>query len=367
MNKPLLLLTTCGTSILTGGAPPDTTAWLNKIANKSTAELDDVERTHLAQMVAIKATALCSASEAEQRELSAELNGIAAVLAAWRPSRVQHLLVHSDTAAGMATAQVVANVLRQRGAEPQLVTTGGLRTDSNADLRAALPDLTSKIRTFTEPHRAAGGDVVFNLTGGFKSVNAYLQAIGMFVADVCVFLFLGATELMRIPRVPVREFAAEELRPHREVFRRLAMGYEVSAEAALAVPEALLFEIDGNVHMSPWADVLWDRHRSTLYADELLPPLSYRLALDPRLAAQFKDASADARVRINTAIDEAGVQVDGRRWAKRSYELKKLSHAKAKPPYTHEIDVGMNTGRCRLFCCWVGDQLEVGELDVALH
>jgi hypothetical protein len=46
--------------------------------------------------------------------------------------------------------------------------------------------------------------VVFNLTGGFKSLNGYLQTVAMISADRCAFLFEGAPELMEIPRLPVR-------------------------------------------------------------------------------------------------------------------------------------------------------------------
>lgn len=366
MNRPLLLLTTCGTSILTNGGDAATNKWLRDIANRTDSELEPADRTRLADLVAIRTTALTAMTVADQCRQSAEINGIHAVLRDWQPTRVEHLLIHSDTAPGRATAQLVARVLDALGTPPQLITAGGLRTSDPADFRAALPDLTQQIRQFSLSFRDSGADVVFNLTGGFKSVNAYLQAIGMLLADVCVFLFESEAALMRIPRAPLREFAAEELKPHRELFRRLSLGYQVRAADAEGVPDALLFEVDGRVQMSPWADLLWAEHRDTYYAADLLPPLSPRLRCEPALAKTFAGLHADRRIQVNVALDEACVQQDRLRKARTEYEIKQL-RANPRPPYTHEIDIGRNDGLCRLFARFVEGNLVIGDLFPALH
>ena len=366
MKKPLLLVTTCGTSILTNGGDPATNKWLRDIANRTDAELDSAERQRLADLVAHRTAALAAMTPAEQCRQSAEINGIYAVLRDWQPTRVDHLLIHSDTAAGRATAQLVEGVLDALDTPPQLITAGGLRTSDPADFRAALPDLTQQVREFAVSARTAGSDVVFNLTGGFKSVNAYLQAIGMLLADVCVFLFESESALMRIPRAPLREYAAADLEPHRELFRRLALGYQVTTADTQGVPDALLFEVDGLVQMSPWADLLWAEHRDSFYRAELLPPLSPSLRCEPALARTFAGLHADRRIQVNTALDEASVQRDRLRKPKTEYEIKQL-RANPKPPYTHEIDIGRNDGLCRLFARMVDGDLVIGDLFPALH
>jgi putative CRISPR-associated protein (TIGR02619 family) len=366
MKNPLLLLTTCGTSILTNGGDPATNKWLRDIANRTEAELEPTERKRLADLVAMRAAALAAMTPAEQCRQSAEINGIYAVLRDWQPTRVDHLLVHSDTAPGRATAVLVAGILQSGGTYPQMLTAGGLRTSDPADFRAALPTLTHDVRQFAVAARASGSDVVFNLTGGFKSVNAYLQAIGMLLADVCVFLFESEAALMRIPRAPLREFTAQDLLPHRELFRRLAMGYSVLATDARAVPDALLFEVDGQVQMSPWAELLWAEHRDSFYVAELLPPLSPRVRCEPALAKTFAGLHDDRRQQVNTALDETSVQQDGLRKPKTEYELKRLK-ANPKPPYTHEIDIGRNDGLCRLFAHLEDGHLVIGDLLNAVH
>lgn len=325
MKKPLLLVTTCGTSILTNGGEPATNKWLRDIANRTAAELDPAERQRLADLVAQRTAALAAMTSAEQCRQSAEINGIYAVLRDWQPTRVDHLLIHSDTAAGRATAQLVEGVLDALGTPPQLITAGGLRTSDPADFRAALPDLTQQVREFAVSARTAGSDVVFNLTGGFKSVNAYLQAIGMLLADVCVFLFESESALMRIPRAPLREYAAADLEPHRELFRRLALGYPVTTADAQDVPDALLFEVDGLVQMSPWADLLWAEHRDTLYADQLLPPLSPRLRCEHAVARTFAGLAPARQVQVNQALDLLSAYLDMGREPPKKHLFKALA------------------------------------------
>jgi CRISPR/Cas system-associated protein Csm6 len=66
--------------------------------------------------------------------------------------------------------------------------------------------------------------VVFNLTGGFKSTNGWLQTLGMFYAGEIVYIFESQSEMLRIPRIPVAidTAAVQIFRDHLAFFRRLA-------------------------------------------------------------------------------------------------------------------------------------------------
>jgi hypothetical protein len=78
MTKPILLLSTCGTSVLTNGFEEQMRNWLNRITNLPILSAADASRfrDHLAQCK----DRLSKADEAGRRKLSAELNGIGAVL-----------------------------------------------------------------------------------------------------------------------------------------------------------------------------------------------------------------------------------------------------------------------------------------------
>src|SRR5262249_18417223 len=150
-----------------------TRKWLTTIANLST--VSGVDAMRLGSHVALCKEQLWQADAAQRRRLSAELNGIAAALDQWKPRHVQHLLIHTDTATGQAAAKLVRGVLQKEGQQAHVLTAGGLRTDSS--FREALADLTKQLEEWISGYREKSWVRIFNLTGGFKSVKAYLQAL----------------------------------------------------------------------------------------------------------------------------------------------------------------------------------------------
>ncbi|HZV07946.1 MAG TPA: putative CRISPR-associated protein, partial [Gemmataceae bacterium] len=287
MTEHLLLLSTCGTSALTNGADPDTLNWLKDIANKN--QLSDADAKRLNKHVAERRERLLQANPAERRRLSAELNGVAAVLDRWKPRRIQHLLVHTDTASGKAAADIVAAILEKDGGQVQPLTAPGLQTDDFPSFREALADVTEQIEIWLPGYRQKNWTTVFNLTGGFKSVNAYLQALGMLYADRCVFLFESAPMLMEIPRLPIKLAEADEIRRHLTVFRKLKCGYSVAEDEAADVPDMLLFPCNGQVTTSVWGNVVWGRVRKTLFSERLLDPLSPKLLVSEAIGRTFEE------------------------------------------------------------------------------
>lgn len=328
MTDRLLLLSTCGTSLLTNSASEADRRWLTEIANDV-----EVDWGRLTPLVDERRERLKTADEATRRKMSAELNGIGAVLDRYKPKQLFHLLVHTDTALGKVTAELVQAAL---GNQTSLVSAGGLRTNELASFRAALAELTKEIDELVQSYRAQGWFVVFNLTGGFKSLNGYLQTLGMITADRCVFLFEGAPELMEIPRLPVRLSAIDELREHATIFRRLAVGYVVTVADAKGVPDVLLMEVDGEVTTSVLGDVVWSRHRPTLFAERLHPVLSRKLRLADAVHKTFADLPAAQKVQVNEALDEFSAHLDNGRALPKSRTFKKLQ-GHPVPDSTHEL------------------------------
>ncbi len=342
----LLLVSTCGTSLLTNGADPDLRGWLNQVANQPELERADADR--LQAHVEARRQQLLMANDGERRRLSAELNGVGAVLDRWPSSHVQHLLVHTDTAVGKAAGEVVAAVLRKQGHEVQFLTAPGLRTDDLPSFREALAEITGRIEEWVPGYSNKGWTAIFNLTGGFKSVNAYLQALGMLYADRCVFLFEGAPALMEIPRLPVQLVDADEVRAHLSVFRRLALGYHVEELDAVGVPDALLLMDDGQVTTSVWGDVVWQRVKKTLLGEGLLDPLSEKLTISDGVRRTFDKLAADRQVLVNTALDELSAHLDNVRPLLKARTLKKLQ-GDPVPPATHELYLWSDGAAWRLF------------------
>lgn len=278
--------------------------------------------------------------------MSAELNGIGAVLERYTPNQLFHLLVHTDTATGKATTDLVQAAL---GNQTSLVSAGGLRTNDLASFRTALADLTRQLDPLVQSYRAQGWFVVFNLSGGFKSLNGYLQTLAMISADRCVFLFEGSLELMEIPRLPVRLAELEELREHVMIFRRLAVGYAVKVDATKGAPDSLLMEVDGEVTTSALGDVAWARHRATLFAEKLQSPLSNKVRAADAVQKVFAGLEAAQKVQVNEAFDEFSAYVDHGRALPKSRTFKRLQ-GDPLPGSTHELYAWSDGATGRLFC-----------------
>lgn len=328
----LFLLTTCGTSIFNNLEDRD---WLTRNSNASAME--STEQRRFEELSKKAESTLKESKEVERGKLSAELNGIYECQRRWQPESIQHFLLHSDTVFGRKIAHIIANILRNEGTEPQLVTAGGLRTDSALNFRAAMSDLTKEISEWNLPSwRDRGYLIVFNLTGGFKSVNAYLQALGMLHADRCVFLFEGAKTLIEIPRLPIQLNLENTIKKYLNAFRRLESSYIVFGEEVQDAPESLFLEIDGEVVRSPWADMEWARLRENILGEALLSPLSARVRVSETVSKQFAQLEKIRKVQVNEALDEFSAHIDNGRPTLKSRTFKKLQ-GNPQPPSTHEL------------------------------
>ncbi|MBK8043622.1 MAG: hypothetical protein IPK21_13770 [Haliscomenobacter sp.] len=68
----------------------------------------------------------------------------------------------------------------------------------------AIKDLLKWCDETLPGYRTAGYEIIFNLTGGFKSLQGYLNTIGMFYADRIVYIFESGQEVIAIPKLPVK-------------------------------------------------------------------------------------------------------------------------------------------------------------------
>lgn len=351
MIERLVIVSTCGTSLFTNKRPDTGDVTLDWVAHdhkwiKENSNAAEVDPGRLNRLVENRRSWLMASDKTTRREMSAELNGIESVLERYKPRRIHHILVHSDTALGKATADLVYGALSD---QTLLLSAGGLRTDHLASFRAALAELTRNLDELVQSYRLQGWFVVFNLTGGFKSLNGFLQTVAMIFADRCVFQFERAADLMEIPRLPVQLAELDNLREHVETFRRLAVGYPVRLSEAQGVPESLLMEVDGMVTTSVLGDVAWGRHQRTLFAENLYAPLSGKVRIDDSIRRAFARLENAQKVHVNEAIDEFSVHVDHGRPLLKSRTFKPVEGRNVPPQSTHELYAWSDGAAKRLY------------------
>lgn len=276
---PILMLSTVGTSLLTNGAPRDEAKLLSDHANASDANMPP-EAQALVQSRAEQARVKL-ADSAAAKAASAELNGILTFYeqAGSKPdSRDIHILVATDTAQGRQTAALLESYLRGFGiADVRTLHPAGLSTRDTRAFSDGMRHLLRDIETLAPAeYRARGFRVIFNLVGGFKSLQGYLNTVAMFHADEIIYIFEGeGSRLLRIPRLPVR-LDDTILRAHApelallEASDVLNVAGPVASPSLRSLPELMLYEENGHAMLSEWGLLAWQQVKPML-AEALLP------------------------------------------------------------------------------------------------
>ncbi|MEA3308553.1 MAG: putative CRISPR-associated protein [Chloroflexota bacterium] len=262
----------------------------------------------LAQRAAEK---LHTGSVSERRRLSAELNGLYALYENHlEASADMHLLVATDTALGKKAAETIENFLREDIGIKNIDTfvPSKLSTGSVANFSYGIKELLNHFEKIIPPYSAQEYKIIFNLTGGFKSLQGYLNIIGMFYADRLVYIFERSDELLNIPRLPLKIDEAK-LNPYANELARLAAG-GVYLRSELHITGALL-DVDGNkdATLSDWGQLLWNRLKDPLLAEKLLelPYIEYENSFKKDWK-KFKDKSL--RIKLQETVCQASVMLE---------------------------------------------------------
>lgn len=315
-DAPILIVTTCGTSILTNHAPSAERAALMRHANA--VSLDDVAVEDRAPMEAWSLARLNDVvgwTDAQARQGSAELNMIETWLPRAGGRRVEHVVVGTGTWLGRRTAEAVAEYLRAKGQATEMRVFASLQTADLASMRHGLDEVVAWAHEELMPRRDAGYEIVFNLTGGFKGVSGFFQSLGMIHADRNIFLFESSREVMEIPRLPVALSVDATVRAAITPLRRMALGLDVDAAAVAQIPESLIFAMDGEATLSAWGQLAWKMVRDEIYGERsLLPPPSPLIAYGPMFERSVNAGCADAsRWRaVHTRLDMLALFLEGR-------------------------------------------------------
>ena len=363
--------TTCGTSVLTNGASSEDKKFLNSNANKRQGEYSEEERERLLKIVETRRAELLEADEAKVRKMSAELNGFVACYLrdGGRLSDAAqdlHFLIHTDTWQGRLVAELLRDWGEARGIAMAPILIEDLNTANLDEFRLGIGNLIRWCAETLPGCRAAGSRVVFNLVGGFKSLQGYMQTLGMFYADETVYIFEGGDELLSIPRMPV-DFEASAKRAvldHFETFRKMQRG-DLPLEQCAGIPETMLKIIDGRCTPSEWGEIVWGAVREERYKAELLPPLSPLLSFSEKMRSDasklFKDDGARMFL-LNQAMDRMSRYLDsGKKDNLSSCDYKKFTD-KDMPGVTHEFDLWPDKRGWRAFCHEDGPRVVVDSI-----
>ena len=277
------IVSTVGTSILTNSInrkdPDEARDWakiLVESANLKKDELLDKPKTVINTLAERASEKLSNNDVKIHRQASAELNGIYGIYDGTLPdnSKDQHYLICTDTAQGQTTGNLIKGFLEGQGFAADIETPKRLSAKDTESFTDGIKELIKWLEDNVQWRRDSGYEVIFNLVGGFKSLQGYMQTFGTFYADETVYIFEKSSELIRIPRLPI-QIDISVIQQHRVQFAMMAAGEMYPIEELEGIPETLLESLPDNGNtvagLSAWGNLIWNRTKADLLTGELLP------------------------------------------------------------------------------------------------
>jgi putative CRISPR-associated protein (TIGR02619 family) len=304
MTKPLYILSPCGTSVLTNCDVPDQQKRLI-YAHSNKKNPDDIparDRTALEDIIARADRQLRGADPARAAELSAEINCLSRIQRPIHAPPVTHQLICTDTWLGEQSARLIQQWWQKQGDTVMLERQNDLQTSDSTSFQLAMSELVrwmdEEINQWKPTHK-----IIFNLTGGFKSIQGFLQTLASFYADETIYIFETGTELISIPRLPIKMETMPVMEQHLAFFRRMDNEFPVSSVPE-AVPKIFLLIMDGEVDLSPWGELVWKQVKREIYEQEIHDPPCELVQFGPDFRKSIRGLDPHRRYEINKKIDE---------------------------------------------------------------
>jgi putative CRISPR-associated protein (TIGR02619 family) len=280
-----IIISTIGTSLLTNQIQRHEKSeqdWYNQLRDTANLTLENTPKEVISIIEILKNRAiekLAQSSIPQIRSASAELNGIYGLYQQDLKNGKQdiHRLISTDTAQGKATAEIVKQFLRnQELFNTDIYTPNGLSTATTNAFSEGIDDLLVWLRKEVIPLKDSY-KVCFNLVGSFKSLQGYLNTIGMFYSDEIIYIFEGKeSNLITIPRLPIK-VDESKIKPYACQFALMDAGAGLSLSQVTGISEALIGEYNNKKVLSTWGELIWDECKTDLLSQELLifPRLEY--------------------------------------------------------------------------------------------
>lgn len=354
-----LLVTTCGTSLLTNDLYRESDDPIRKLlqthTNHAQGDIPTKQQADIACHLASRRDQLLKASIEQACLMSAELNGILTFCGRQTPlpSPDVSILIYTDTWLGQQVTEILAEKLKQFGASPQLQCATSLNTADLANFREGLGNLVEWAAQTLPGYRQSQYHIVFNLVGGFKSLQGFMQTLGMFYADEILYIFESSSQLLRVPRLPLdldasaKKVVADQLRTFRLL--HILKAITSSGPELQAIPESLLYRLGNEIELSPWGKIIWEQARRPLYQQKLQESPTDQMVYTDKFRSDASNLHSDRLEILNTRIDDlARYLLDPDQPNPNRLDLK-LLRGNPMPPSTHECDAWADADCRRIF------------------
>jgi len=264
-----LIISTVGTSLITNPAEKEQLNLLYKYSNCNDNECPDEIKNLIEELFPKALQKLHSSNTHSLRRSSAELNGILGFYNENLSGRDKdlHYLICTDTYQGRKSAEVIKKFLENFKIATQIFQPKNLSTKNKDSFSEGIKELLKWFDETIYGYKRSGYQVIFNLTGGFKSLQGYLNTIGMFYADKIIYIFESEqADLIEIPRLPI-QIDLEPFKRYKEKILLLNANKVYNKEEFAEFPESAFDEIEGKLILSVWGEVIWNKVKYDLFDD----------------------------------------------------------------------------------------------------
>ncbi len=285
-----LVISTVGTSLLSNQIrlridPKNWIELLERTANytqeqiqNSDLEIKEVENV-IEELKQRAEQQLDESNTLKIRKASAELNGIYGLYEEQLTKGTQdiHYLIATDTAQGRVTAEIVKKFLINKGINIDIFTPKGFSTDNDEVFSNGIDEILNWFEDIIPGYKNSGYEICFNLVGGFKAIQGFVNTIGMFYADKIVYVFEGDNRnIITIPRLPIT-INHSVMKPVEFALMAAEDSISIKQSKLNNVPESLLFVCDDEATLSNWGKLTWNKCKYKLFTQDLLyfPNLVY--------------------------------------------------------------------------------------------
>lgn len=285
-KSPKIVLSTVGTSLLTNQINRQKESnWFRQLSDCSNLTPQDTPEDVLEIIEQLKTRAsqkLAEGNSALIRRASAELNGIYGIYDDDLSSSRQdlHYLIATDTAQGRATGEIIRSFLLEKGLSVNVYVPPEFSTASTTAFSEGIDHLLVWLREDIYKSYQYTHKIYFNLVGGFKSMQGYMNTLGMFYADAIIYIFEGKnSELITIPRLPISiRVDRATIEPYKLELALMNAGMDLKVSEAEGIPESLVYVVDEEVTLSTWGKLVWGECKDEILSQDLLtfPYLHYQ-------------------------------------------------------------------------------------------
>lgn len=302
---------------------------------------------------------ILSLNEQELSLLSAEINSLL------KYNRFEkndiHRLLCTDTYLGKKAAELIEFFLKNKNLNVSIYKQKDLRTDELDSFRMALADLTKDLSQELQGYIDSNYEIVFNLTGGFKSVNSFLQTMASLYANKSIYIFEGSNELLEIPRLPIKvdeEFIVENY----NIFRSLELGILVDEKKVEKLHKTLVLKMYDGYLLSEWGEMVWQKVKNKIYKEKLIEPLQRdKIIYSKRFKKEFESLNPSEKLQLNKTIDKL------EKYVAFGENLKSLSYHSVKgeeaSKYSHEFYPFDGNESRRAYCNEIDGKIILEKID----